>query len=157
MAHVLIIYPAEYTIITGSHFGRITHQVLRSVGTRFIDNRVCLTMNNFAFGKKGWAKEGKWVAVTVNLQALRGVAQIFIAWEKSYPNRHAVKTRESTICGTESYITRDHSYATSERTGVTINKFHDSLGGLIKCIRASCLIADWHCTRPILGGVAGRR
>lgn len=51
MAYALIIYPAEYVIITESHFGRFTCQVFSSVGTRRSD--VCLAMNNFAPSKKG--------------------------------------------------------------------------------------------------------
>lgn len=48
----LIIHPAELAIIIESRLARLTPGYFSDVGTRFIDYRVCLAMNNFAARRK---------------------------------------------------------------------------------------------------------
>lgn len=85
----------------------LPRQVFSSVGTSFIDDRVCLAMNNFALGKKGVIGREERVAVTVNLHAFCSDAQYPLRRERSFPSRY-VKTRENTPYETDTWIQKLH-------------------------------------------------
>lgn len=140
MAHALIIYPAEYTIITKSHFGQFIRRVFSSVGTRFIDDRVCLAMNNFASGKKGNRKGMR--GDHIQLICTLSVASFNIhCVAKSFLWKHIRRHMTGPICPKVISIETTYPWLSSEWKRQRINS--DFLGGLIKYICALCLIADW--------------